>query len=194
MMPFQMIAVGTSLGGFEALKTILGGLPADFPAPIAVVQHRSGEDSEGMLRLMKPYVRLPIVEVEDKEQILGGYVYLSPPNYHLVVERGYFSLSADSPVMHARPSIDVLFESVAESFGQHAIGVLLTGMSRDGTAGLARIKERGGFVVVQDPATAEGQTMPQSAIASVAVDKVLPLAEIAPFLVELCAGQRSKAW
>ena len=193
MMPFQMIAVGTSLGGFEALKTMLGSLPEDFPAAVAVVQHRSREDSEGMLHLMQPHVRLPLVEVEDKDEIKGGYVYLSPPNYHLVAERGYFALSADSPVMHARPSIDVLFESVAESFGEQAIGVLLTGMSRDGTAGLAKIKERGGFAVVQDPSSAEGQTMPESAIASVPVDRVLPLAEIAPFLVELCAGQRSRA-
>jgi two-component system chemotaxis response regulator CheB len=175
------------------LKTVLGGLPEDFPATVAVVQHRSGEDSEGMLRLMEPYVRLPLVEVEDKDQIVGGHVFLSPANYHLVAESGYFSLSADSPVMNARPSIDVLFESVAETFGQRAIGVLLTGMSRDGTAGLARIKERGGFAVVQDPESAEGRTMPQSAITSVAVDRVLPLAEIAPFLVELCAGQRSRA-
>ena len=193
MTPFHMIAVGTSLGGFEALKTMLGGLPEDFPAAIAVVQHRSGQDSEGMLGLMEPYVRLPLVEVEDKEEIRGGYVYVCPPNYHLVAERDYFALSADSPVLHARPSIDVLFESVAESFGERAIGVLLTGMSRDGTAGLAKIKEFGGFAVVQDPASAEGQTMPESAIASVAIDKVLPLAEIAPFLVELCAGQRSRA-
>jgi two-component system, chemotaxis family, protein-glutamate methylesterase/glutaminase len=193
MTPLQFIAVGTSLGGFEALKSILGGLPADFPAAVAVVQHRSGEDSEGLLRLLERYVALPLVEVEDKDEITGGYVYLSPPNYHLVAERGYFALSADSPVMYARPSIDVLFESAAESFGEHAIGVLLTGMSRDGTAGLAKIKERGGIAVVQDPASAEGQKMPESAIASVAVDKVLPLAEIAPFLVELCAGQRSKA-
>jgi len=193
MMPARMVAVGTSLGGFEALKTILGGLPADFPAPVAVVHHRSGDDSEGLLRLMEPHVRLPLVEVEDKEPIVPGHVYLSPPNYHLVAERGYFALSADSPVMYARPSIDVLFESVAESFGESVIGVLLTGMSRDGTAGLARIKERGGVAVVQDPASAQAQTMPESAIASVAVDKVLPLAEIAPFLVELCAGQRSTA-
>jgi two-component system, chemotaxis family, protein-glutamate methylesterase/glutaminase len=193
MMPFQIIAVGTSLGGFEALTTVLGGLPEDFPAAIAIVQHRSGEDSEGMLGLMRPHVRLPLVEVEDKEEINGGHVYICPPNYHLVAERDYFALSADSPVLYARPSIDVLFESVADSFGERAIGVLLTGMSRDGTAGLAKIKESGGLAVVQDPASAEGQLMPESAIACVAVDKVLPLAEIAPFLVELCAGQRSRA-
>ena len=192
MTHFQMVAVGTSLGGFDALKAVLGGLPAEFPAAIAVVQHRSGEDSEGMLKLLAPHVALPLVEVEDKDEIVGGYVYLCPPNYHLVVERGYFALSADPPVMYARPSIDVLFESAADSFGEGVVGVLLTGMSRDGTAGLAKIKERGGFAVVQDPATAEGQAMPESAIASVAVDKVLPLAEIAPCLVELCAGQRSE--
>ena len=193
MMPTQIVAVGTSLGGFEALRIVLGALPVDFPAAVAVVQHRSGEDSEGMLALLAPHITLPIVEVEDKDQMVPGYVYLSPPNYHLIAEQGYFSLSADQPVMYARPSIDVLFESAAESFGERTIGVLLTGMSRDGTAGLARIKERGGVAVVQDPASAEGHTMHQSAIASVAVDRVLPLAEIAPFLVELCAGQRSKA-
>jgi two-component system chemotaxis response regulator CheB len=192
MTPFRIVAVGTSLGGFEALKSVLGGLPADFPAAVAVVQHRSGDDSEGLVRLLTPHVALPMVEVEDKDEIAGGYIYLSPPNYHLVVERGYFALSADPPVMSARPSIDVLFESAADSFGGGVVGVLLTGMSRDGTAGLGKIKERGGFAVVQDPATAEGQTMPESAIASVAVDKVLPLAEIAPCLVELCAGQRSE--
>jgi two-component system, chemotaxis family, protein-glutamate methylesterase/glutaminase len=193
MMPSQIVAVGTSLGGFEALRTVLGALPPDFPSAVAVVQHRSGEDSDGMLALLAPHITLPIVEVEDKDQIVPGYVYLSPANYHLIAERGYFSLSADQPVLYARPSIDVLFESAAESFGERTIGVLLTGMSRDGTAGLARIKERGGVAIVQDPASAEGHTMPQSAIASVAVDRVLPLAEIAPFLVELCAGQRSKA-
>ena len=192
MMPFQIVAVGTSLGGFEALKSVLGGLPADFPAAVAVVQHRSGEDSEGLLRLLEPHVALPIVEVEDKDEMVPGCVYLSPANYHLVIERGYFALSADPPVMYARPSIDVLFESAAESYGEAAVGVLLTGMSRDGSAGLGKIKERGGFAVVQDPATAEGPAMPESAIASVAVDKVLPLAEIAPCLVELCAGQRSR--
>ena len=193
MTPFQIIAVGTSLGGFEALKAVLGGLPADFPAAVAVVQHRAGEDSEGLLRLLQPYVKLPLVEVEDKDEIAGGNIYISPPNYHLVAERGYFALSADPPVLYARPSIDVLFESAADSFGERVIGVLLTGMSRDGSAGLGKIKERGGVAVVQDPATAEGQAMPESAIASVAVDRVLPLAEIAPCLVELCAGLRSKA-
>jgi two-component system chemotaxis response regulator CheB len=190
---FEMVAVGTSLGGFEALKEVLGNLPEDFPAPIAIVQHRSGEDSGGMIRLLAAHTRLPVFEVEDKDEIVSGCVYLSPANYHLIVERGRFALSADQPVMYARPSIDVLFESVADSFGPRAIGVLLTGMSRDGTAGLLRIKERGGLAVVQDPVSAEGPTMPSSAIASVAVDRILPLRDIAPFLVELCVPQGREA-
>jgi two-component system chemotaxis response regulator CheB len=157
MMPFQMIAVGTSLGGFEALKTILGSLPEDFPAAVAVVQHRSGEDSEGMLRLMQPYVRLPLVEVEDKDQIKGGYVYLSPQLSSRCRARLFRAFSRFAGTCCAAPSIDVSVRIGGRVFGEHAIGVLLTGMSRDGTAGLAKIKERGGFAVVQDPPLQKGR-------------------------------------
>jgi two-component system chemotaxis response regulator CheB len=94
--------------------------------------------------------------------------------------------------MYARPSIDVLFESAADSLGDGVVGVLLTGMGRDGTAGLNRIKQRRGIAIVQDPDSAEGQPMPRAAISAVAVDKVLPLEGIAPFLVELCAGEKAR--
>ena len=117
---------------------------------------------------------------------------MCPSNYHLLVDRDHFALSTDAPVLHARPSIDVFFESAAESFRGGVIGILLTGMSKDGTAGLQRIKETGGYAVVQDPAAAEGHVMPKAAIDSVAVDKILPLEEIAPFLTALCAGQRTQ--
>ena len=193
MMPFQFVAVGTSLGGFHALKTVLGALPEDFPLPIAIVQHRSHEDSEAMVPLLTSHVRLPIVEVDDKDMIKEGQIYICPSNYHLLIDGDHFALSADAPVLYARPSIDVLFESAADSFRDGVIGVLLTGMSKDGTAGLKKIKENGGYVVVQDPAAAEGQVMPQAAIASIAVDKVLPLDEIGPYLAALCAGQRTQA-
>src|SRR5437773_9729754 len=108
-----------------------------------------------------------------------------------MVDGNHFALSTDAPVLHARPSIDILFESAAESFRDGVIGVLLTGMSKDGTAGLRRIKESGGYAVVQDPAGAEGRLMPGAAIDAVAVDKILPLEEIAGFLTALCAGQRT---
>jgi len=101
-------------------------------------------------------------------------------------------LSTDAPVLHARPSIDMFFESAADSFADGVIGILLTGMSKDGTAGLKRIKQRGGYAVVQDPAGAEGRMMPEAAIGSVAVDRILALGDIAPLLVELCAGQRTE--
>jgi len=188
---FRIITIGTSLGGFEALKSVLGSLPDDFAVPIAVVQHRSHEESEIFAPLLANYVRLPVIEIEDKQEIEGGHIYVCPPNYHLLVDGNHFALSADEPVMFARPSIDVLFESAAESFGDSVIGVLLTGMSRDGSSGLNKIKEHGGFTLVQDPTTAEAQIMPEAAISSMSVDKILPLQEIASFLVELCAGQRS---
>ena len=191
-MAFQLVAVGTSLGGFNALKTVLGALPKDFLPPVAIVQHRSHEDSEGLAPLLAGNTQLPVIEVDDKEEIKEGRIYVCPANYHLMVDGSHFALSTDAPVLHARPSIDVFFESAAESFRGGVIGVLLTGMSEDGTAGLKRIKERGGFALVQDPAEAKGHIMPETAIASGAVDKILPLEEIAPFITALCAGQGAK--
>jgi len=191
-MGFQIVAVGTSLGGFHALKTVLGGLPKDFPLPIGIVQHRSYEDSEPFAPLLSRHLRLPVIEVDDKEEIKEGHVYVCPSNYHLMVDGTHFALSTDEPVLHARPSIDVFFESAAESFREGVVGVLLTGMSKDGTAGLQKIKEAGGYVVVQDPTAAEGHVMPKAAIDSVAVDKILPLEEIGLFLTTLCAGQRTE--
>src|SRR5262245_54282617 len=139
-MPFQIIAVGTSLGGFHALKTVLGALPKDFPLPIGIVQHRSHEDSEPFAPLLERHLNLPVTEVDDKEEIKEGHVYVCPSNYHLLVDGTHFALSTDAPVLHARPSIDVFFDSVAETFREGVVGVLLTGMSKDGTAGLRKIK------------------------------------------------------
>ena len=190
-MAFQFVAIGTSLGGFQALTSVLGGLPKDFSIPIAVVQHRSPEDLGNLAPLLGKKTSRPVVEINDKDAIREGRIYLCPANYHLLVDDGYFSLSTDALVMYARPSIDVFFESAAESYCDSLIGILLTGMSRDGTAGIKRIKEMGGYTIVQDPAAAEGQVMPQAAIDAVDVDKILPLEEIAPFLSSLCAGQRT---
>ena len=192
-MPFQFVAVGTSLGGFNALKTVLGALPKDFPLPIGVVQHRSQDDSDAVAPFLAQHVQMPVIEINDKEPIRKGHVYVCPSNYHLLVDGHHFALSTDAPVLHARPSIDLFFETAAESFGDAVIGVLLTGMSKDGAAGLNKIKEAGGYAVVQDPLAAEGQIMPKAAIASVAIDKILALEEIAPYLAALCAGQRTRA-
>src|SRR5262249_38103753 len=174
-MSFQVAVVGTSLGGFHALQTVLGDLPRDFPLPVVVVQHRSFEETQLFVPLLAKCVQLPVVEAEDKQPIRPGHIYVGPSNYHLLVDGTHLALSTEPPVMLARPSIDVLFESAADNVREGLLGVLLTGMSRDGTAGLKRIKQHGGFTVVQDPVTAEGRLMPEAAIAGDVANKILPL-------------------
>ena len=130
---------------------------------------------------------LPLREVEDKDEILPGKVYLAPADYHLLVEVGYFGLSTDLPVSYARPSIDVLFESAADAYGERLVtGVILTGANQDGAIGAAAIKAQGGIVLVQQPTTAESAVMPAAAIAQTCVDSVLSLSELAAWLNGLC--------
>lgn len=182
----DIVVVGTSLGGLAALEILLSGLPAEFPLPVAIVQHRGMDSDETLMLLLQVHCALPVSEPDDKDPIEPGRIYLAPPGYHLLVDRGSFALSMDAKVCYARPSIDVLFESAAEAYKERVIGVVLTGASRDGSEGLARIKERGGLAVVQDPKGAEAPTMPEAAIAKVKVDRILPLPEIAPFLDLYC--------
>ncbi len=184
-MTAQLVVVGTSLGGFEASKVLLAGIPPDFPLPLALVQHQSESAGGDLVALLARYSILPIREPDDKQPILPGAVYLAPVGYHLLVEPGTFALSTEGPVMHARPSIDVLFESAAEAYGSGVIGVVLTSSSRDGAAGAVKVKQRGGYLVVQDPATAESRVLPEAVLASTRPDRVLPLPEIAPTLVSL---------
>ena len=187
---YELIVIGCSMGGMEALRTIFAALPKHFPVPIAVVQHRYRTSDEGLPAFLRRHTALQVVDTTDKEWIEPGTVYLAPANYHLLVQReqdrGELSLSVDEAVAHSRPSIDVLFESAADAYGSAVIGVVLTGANADGARGAKRIKNRGGFVLVQDPATAESPAMPQAAIDATRVDRILPLDRIGPFLVELC--------
>ena len=183
-----IVVIGTSLGGLRALETLLGGLPTDFQVPLAIVQHRRAGSSDGLNTLLQKYTAFPVGEVEDKQPIVAGRVYLAPADYHLLVEPGNFALSTDPAVCHARPSIDVLFESAAHAYSAAVIGVILSGTNDDGAAGLAAIRDHAGVAVVQDPATAESGAMPQAAIAAGEIDEILPLEEIAPFLARVCEG------
>ena len=182
---YDLVAVGASWGGLEAVGRLLAALPGDLNAAVAIVQHRGLEDG-GLAGLLGSRSALPVQDVEDKDPIEAGHVYVAPPNYHLLVERGHFALSIEERINYARPSIDLLFETAADSYGDRVIGVVLTGANEDGAAGLARIKERGGVAVVQDPASAEKPRMPEAAIAATVADAVLALDEIAPFIVGLC--------
>ena len=188
----QLVAVGTSLGGLNALIELLRRLPPSLPVPIVVVQHRSANADRGLVTLLQDHSALAIEEAEDKQLMNAGTVYLAPPDYHLLVEeRGLLALSTDAPVRSARPSIDVLFETAADAYGPGVVGVLLTGASADGAEGLAAIKARGGRAIVQDPATAECATMPAAGISATAVDYVLPLEAIGGHLISLVEGTRA---
>ena len=182
----EIIVIGCSLGGMQALKAILQAIPADFQVPIAITQHRHKASNEGLPSYLRRASNLCVNDVEDKQWIKPNCVYLAPADYHLLVERGTFSLSTEAAVAYSRPSIDVLFESAADAYGDRTVGVILTGANADGARGVRRIKARGGFVVVQDPATAESPAMPQAAVDAGRVDRILPLDKIGPFLVELC--------
>lgn len=186
-MGYELVAIGTSLGGLSALRNMLGILPREFSAAIAIVQHRHKESDKTLSSFLQQFSALPVHEVEDKDRILSGHVYIAPADYHLLVEPGHFSLSKDDPVSYARPSIDVLLESAADAYGKRTIGVLLTGANQDGVAGLAAIQARGGITLVQDPETAESPILPRAAIATVTVDRVMPLADMANYLVRLCS-------
>jgi two-component system chemotaxis response regulator CheB len=181
----ELVVFGTSLGGLSALKHILGRLPSVFPA-IAIVQHRHRDSNQSLSDFLSQFTARPLQDVEDKDPILPGCIYLAPADYHLLVELGHFSLSTDDPVLFARPSIDVLFESAADVYGPTLVGVLLTGANQDGAKGLARIKACGGYTIVQDPHTAESPVMPEAAIAATPIDAVLPLSDIAPHLIQVC--------
>jgi two-component system, chemotaxis family, protein-glutamate methylesterase/glutaminase len=188
-----IIAVGTSMGGLDALRILLSGLPPQFPVPMIIVQHRGKEPGDTLVRLLQEKCALSVSEPDDKEVIAAGHVYLAPADYHILVDGGRIALSTEPVVQHARPSIDVLFESSADTYRRAAVALVLTGANADGASGAARIKALGGRVVVQDPTTAASPLMPRAAIAATCVDCVLMLAEIAPFLVSMCSPQGSAA-
>jgi two-component system chemotaxis response regulator CheB len=190
-LPYDIVVIGCSLGGMQALEIIFKAIPRDFCVPIAVVQHRHRASNETLPSHFRRFSRLPVVDVEDKQWIRPGTVYLAPANYHLLVERGEFNLSVDEKVRFSRPSIDVLFQSAADAYGSGVIAMVLTGANDDGARGAQRVKRRGGVVIVQDPQTAEAPEMPRAAIAAGPVDQILPLDQIASYLVDRCAVPRS---
>lgn len=181
-----LIVIGTSLGGLTALRMILEKLGPGFKVPIAIVQHRHRDSDTTFADCLQQTTAFQIREVEDKDEIRPGQIYLAPADYHLLVEAGHFSLSADELVRFARPSIDVLFESAADQYGERLVGIILTGANQDGAIGAAAIKANGGYLIAQTPDSAESPVMPLAAIARTQIDAVLSLEEIALHLNWLC--------
>ncbi|AOP34067.1 glutamate methylesterase [Leptospira tipperaryensis] len=181
-MKYEVIVMGASSGGLNAIKTVLTLLSADFAIPIILVQHVSPRSDGQWIRSLH-VTGLNIKEADEKETIQKGNVYVAPPNYHLLIETDKtFSLTIDTRVNFARPSIDVLFESAADAYREKIVGIIFTGANSDGAIGLKRIKELGGTTIVQDPNFSESRYMPEAAISLMPVDYVLPLEKIAELL------------
>ena len=188
-MKYDIIAIGASMGGFQALKQIINELPDDFKATVLVVLHiPAGQESF----LSEIYGRISHVQVHsavDGDILEVGHVYVAVPDYHLQVKNNCIVLDHGPKLNFHRPAVDALFSSVAKEFGPRAIGVVLTGALEDGTAGLVEIKRHGGICVVQDPSDAANPSMPASALAAVDVDYCVKLNKMGQLLIDL-AGQR----
>jgi two-component system chemotaxis response regulator CheB len=185
----RAIVIGASAGGLNALKTILTSLKEGFDLPILIVQHISPHSDNYITKHLDKLSHITVKEGDEKEEIVGGTAYFAPPNFHMLVEDDHtISFSVEDKVCYARPSIDVLFETAAYAYGPNLTGIVLTGANNDGTNGLAQIKSLGGTTIVQDPETAEVNTMPMSARDTVKPHHILSLDEIADFLNNISEG------
>ena len=192
-MPGGIVVIGASWGGLQALTTLVSGFQANFPFPLVVVQHRSRDSTSALAELLQDVSKLKVCEVEDKAPIVDGHVHIAPPDYHLLVDSGSFSLSTEAPLRYSRPSIDITFESVALAYNELAIGVVLTGANQDGAEGLRTIVARRGIAIVQEPDTAESPTMPRAALKAVPTAKVLPIDEMAAYLTRLAVKRQPES-
>jgi two-component system chemotaxis response regulator CheB len=181
----DIVVIGASVGGIEALRTIVGGLPADFPASVFVVMHVSPQSPSILADILDRAGALPAANAADGERIQPGRIYVAPPDHHLVIEPNRVRVTRGPKEKRFRPAVDPLFRSAAQVYGPRVIGVILTGYLDDGTAGLWAVKQLGGTSVVQDPQEALAPSMPASALRQVRVDHCVPVAEIAPLLVRL---------
>jgi len=176
---YQAVVIGASSGGLHALKKLLPAIPADFPCPILIVQHISPASENYLTVILDKISQIHVKEADEKEVLLPGTAYVAPPDYHMLVEvNKTISFSVEGKVNYSRPSIDVLFQTAADAYQEHLVGILLTGANMDGSKGLAYIKNRGGFTIVQNPDEAESPFMPKAAIQQHKPDLILSLEEI----------------
>lgn len=183
---FEIVALTASVDGLNALSTILSALPSDLPAALVVVQHLSPHHPSLLAKILNERTTLAVQQAEEGSKLSPGKVFIAPPNYHLLVHSdATLSLSQTEKVHFVRPSAEILFESVAQSYQNRAIAVVLTGGDKDGSRGVRMIKQMGGMVIAQDQATSKVWGMPSAAIATGCVDWVLPLNQIAQAIANL---------
>lgn len=182
----ELIVMGGSWGGLQASLTVLKGLPAGYKIPIVLVLHRLRSFEGELPSIYENKLALNVQEVEEKEEIKAGHVYIAPANYHVLIEKDRtFSLDVSELENFSRPSIDVTFASAADIYGKSTIGILLSGANKDGSLGLLAIRNKGGVTIVQDPDEAEVNTMPRSAIEHVPESMILKQEQIQAFLNSL---------
>jgi len=190
---YEIAVIGTSWGGLAALRELVSCFPNDLRIPVVLVQHRHKMSDNALPGLLQDRTKLQVCEVEDKAPIEAGSVYVAPADYHLLIERGYFTLSVEDPIRYSRPSIDLTFSTAADVYGAKVIGAVLTGANADGAEGLRRIAERGGLAVVQEPATAESPTMPAAALKAVPAARVMTISAIGKLIGEMALRNESPA-
>lgn len=185
----DLVVVGASAGGVEALRAFVSGLPADLPAAVVIVLHMPAGGSSALPSILARSGELPAVAVKDGTRIQHGRIYVAPPNHHTVVQDGVLRLSKGPTENGHRPAVNVLFRSAALAWGPSVVGVVLSGALDDGTAGMVAIKNRGGMALVQSPDDALYQGMPETVLRHVEADHVVPAAEMGS-LVARCVGDR----
>jgi two-component system chemotaxis response regulator CheB len=181
----DIVVIGASAGGVEALRVVIAGLPADFPGSLFIVIHTTSNSPGAMGDVLQRAGLLPVVTVETATAIRPGVIYVPTPDHHLIVDRGIVRSTSGPKENRFRPSVDPLFRSAAQSYRERVIGVILTGYLDDGTAGLWNVKQLGGTAMVQEPEDAFAPFMPRSALNHVEVDHCVRLVQIAPLLVRL---------
>jgi two-component system, chemotaxis family, protein-glutamate methylesterase/glutaminase len=187
----ELVVVGASAGGVEALGFLLQALPEQFYPPVAIVLHLPPDRSTFLPQLFARKCARPVKEAEDKEPLVNGTVYFAPPDYHLLVEPDRsISLSRDEPLHYSRPSIDLLFESAALAYREKLLGIILTGASKDGAEGLKQIRECGGQAWIQQPDEAAARIMPESAISIAGFNRLATLKEISEGLSQLARSSQ----
>jgi two-component system chemotaxis response regulator CheB len=179
----KAIVIGVSAGGLKALNEIFSSLKKDFQIPIIVTQHLSPKENSSLAEILNFKSKIKVIEADENMKIMLNHIYIGPADNHLLINsNGCFSLSKETKVNYSRPSIDVMFKSASLAYGKKLIGILLTGANEDGAEGIKEINNNGGLTIAQDPATAEYNYMPASAIETGMVDRVLNLKEIIEFL------------
>jgi two-component system, chemotaxis family, protein-glutamate methylesterase/glutaminase len=184
--PCEVLIFGGSAGSLTVLFALLPSLKPDFPFSIILVLHRKNSVDSSLSELFGVKTPIPVREVEDKDPLLPGIIYIAPADYHLLIEKNHtFSLDYSEKVNFSRPSIDVTFESAAEIYGPRLVAIILSGANEDGSKGLAAVKAAGGVIIAQQPSSAQMPMMPQSAIAYNKIDQILTPEEISTYILNL---------